>query len=122
MSGAQLIPHTPGPWRVVAQGDASHYALITESGRWVIAFLQNGELMEARQLANARLIAHAPDLLQTLKFCEAAMNEGGRPRLLQAWRQARAVIARATGAQASDAAITSYYTGRASGHHANRAR
>lgn len=37
-------------------------------------------------------------LLQTLIFCEEAMNEAGKPRLLEAWRKASATIASMKGA------------------------
>ncbi len=54
-----LPEHTAEPWEFIEQGEANEYALVTPGGKWVIGFLQNGELMPARQRANARRIAAA---------------------------------------------------------------
>ena len=68
-----MVTHTPGPWLFVEQGDANEYALLTADKKgWVIGFLQNGEMMTARQIANARLIAAAPTLLAA---CQAVLDE-----------------------------------------------
>lgn len=49
--------HTPGPWVPHEQGEANEWCLLTaEGGRWVISFRQNGELMPAKQRANAERI------------------------------------------------------------------
>lgn len=55
---------TPGPWEYHAQGDANDYCLLTHEKQWVISFRQNGELMTAKQKANARLISKAPLLIE----------------------------------------------------------
>lgn len=72
--------HTPGPWR-----------LKMTSSDWFKP-LANGQFVDLRDAANARLIAAAPELLEAL---EAALhNDGG----YHAWKeQARAAIAKATG-------------------------
>lgn len=49
-----MSTHTPGLLKFHAQGDANDYCLVTNDGRWVISFLQNGELLTERQLENAR--------------------------------------------------------------------
>ena len=48
--------HTEEPWQWRAQGDANHYCMLTHDGKWVIAFLQNGEMLTVEQEANARRI------------------------------------------------------------------
>ena len=55
--------HTPGPWKLIEQGDANMYGMVTAGNRWIISFQQNGELMSETQLANAKLMAAAPELL-----------------------------------------------------------
>jgi len=50
------VQHTKEPWQWHAQGEANDYSLLTHDGRWVISFRQNGELMPAKQEANARRI------------------------------------------------------------------
>ena len=60
--------HTPGPWRFIEQGDANMYGMVTAGNRWIISFRQNGELMSETELANAKLMAAAPELLEALKL------------------------------------------------------
>ena len=62
------VPHTPGPWNFHIQGDADDYCLLTHDGKWIISFRQNGELLTPEQIANAHLIATAPDLLEALEY------------------------------------------------------
>ena len=66
--------HTPGPWKLIEQGDANMYGMVTAGNRWIISFQQNGELMSETQLANAKLMAAAPELLSTLKHCTEALK------------------------------------------------
>ena len=54
-----MAKHTPGPLIVHAQGDADDYCLLTTDRRWVMAFRQNGELLNDEQKANIDLIAEA---------------------------------------------------------------
>ena len=58
---------TPGPWVWHAQGDANDYAMLTNEKRWVISFLQNGEIWTPEQEANARLMGAAPELFDRLE-------------------------------------------------------
>jgi len=66
--------HTPGVWRFFVLGDANQNCLLTNDVRWVIAFSQNGELNTPEQIANAKLIAAAPDLLDALIKAEEHMS------------------------------------------------
>jgi hypothetical protein len=86
--------HTQGDWRYRAQGDANHYCILTEDGKWVISFLQNGEILTEEQEANMRLIAAAPDLLAALEaWTEWAVNRDIPFPLIA---QTRAAIAKAS--------------------------
>lgn len=58
------MKHTQGVWKVVEQGDADEFCIMTEDKRWIFAFRQNGELWTEEQRANAKLIAAAPDMLE----------------------------------------------------------
>lgn len=100
-----MIKHTPGPWVVHEQGDANDFCLLTTDGKWVIAFLQNGELMLEKQRANARLIATAPDLadlarnvagLDDTALANATLHTL-RTWIIEYRAQARAAIAKAEG-------------------------
>jgi hypothetical protein len=85
--------HTPGPWNdgLHHQG---HLAIQSDSGRLVAfcgAISRNDGQLE--NLANARLIAAAPDLLHALQMIDSNAAESAK------WirRVARDAIAKATG-------------------------
>lgn len=54
MSGAQ--PYT-GKLTVRANGDANSYALLDDTGNWLMSVLHNGEALEAKQLATLNRLA-----------------------------------------------------------------
>jgi hypothetical protein len=95
---------TPGPWMVgpsaVVDG-ATDYAILADGKIISEAFGRSSWQFEYDSLANARLIAAAPDLLAALERTlswltsypgEACMRPSGP------YAQARAAIAKATGA------------------------
>lgn len=93
--------YTPGPW-VVGYGDAVGIGevfgvgLDTEPDWTPVCMLSLSENVNELDRANARLIAAAPDLLDTLRHIENASMDIGCPR--SALRDAaRAAIAKATG-------------------------
>lgn len=65
---------TKGEWILKEQGDASEYCILTPENRWVVAFRLNGERME-EEIANAKLIAAAPELLNALELCRPYMQD-----------------------------------------------
>lgn len=105
-----MSKHTPGPWLVKPAVEFADSAAIVNDRNYCIARLNRSQLLP--ELANARLIAAAPDLLAALdgltrhseninrafyvegtaKAMRPAMQ--GQKELLQA---ARAAIARANG-------------------------
>ena len=104
--------HTPGPWslsdsfdrveRRVKHGDNPPLVWGIASG---INSAHPDYMPRAEQIANARLIAAAPELLDALERISTAYDETLRhpiaAPLLQAIYGARAAIARATGGNAS---------------------
>lgn len=76
--------HTPGPWRIgsrpgyvaCGQGDDSRTIAIVQPENCYA-----DEVSQAHQtlMANARLIAAAPALLEALKKCKAAVENGNLP-------------------------------------------
>ena len=48
---------TQGRITFIEEGDANHYAMLTEDGRWMMAMLANGESTSAQQVANFRRLA-----------------------------------------------------------------
>lgn len=49
--------HTQGRVTFKEDGDANHYSMLTEDGRWWLAVLANGEQTSERQIANFRRLA-----------------------------------------------------------------
>ena len=100
--------HTPGPWRVFGRMTGK---VISENAPGVVEICETGDFRDAelvpfngeRWNADARLIAAAPDMLEVLQGCEAAMCEASNMHnrsaqvLSEHIHAARAAIARATG-------------------------
>lgn len=102
--------HTPGPWTIEKSTRTDHHII---AGRRWIATASNHDFHPTqeeneRTIANAHLIAAAPDLLAALQTAEnvlryAAQESAGRVRreIVGGWLhhadQCRAAIAKATG-------------------------
>lgn len=100
------VKHTPGPWTarfIDAQGQpvvsAEHYEVATCWHHCVGS-------IEKEALANARLIAAAPDLLEALKTCRSVIDQlmgdtdpHEETSALVACQRASAAIAKAENAQ-----------------------
>lgn len=95
--------HTPGPWKVAGDAGREQWCPITSKGGDV-AFTPNGK----QGVADATLVAAAPDLLAALKdsvgFVEAwsmALNDSGKTAAsqiaLKSWDKMKAAIAKAEG-------------------------
>lgn len=100
------MTHTPGPWIVGAEQD-NRAAIVSNCEYYHVAHvLRGGAIKKHRRtrqqtLANARLIAAAPDLLTACKAYEAYWAPTGKwsgdPALLEIRRQMQAAIAKAEG-------------------------
>lgn len=80
--------HTPGPWHA-ANGCQIRSAKDQIAKAWM---MRNGE-----GLANARLIAAAPELLEALAEIVSAADGAGWDQLDPSFSKARAAIAKAKG-------------------------
>ena len=98
--------HTPGPWRI-SGGSATtvqaDYRAINSEGGVLIAralgYPNSGYFpSDDEATANARLIAAAPELLESLERCFNIMNNGGTWSI-EDQAAARAAIAKAKGEQ-----------------------
>jgi len=85
--------HTPGPWRHASLSQ------VTAPSLGIVASVRFNELTDAQVIANARLIAAAPELLEFLQKILSAPGtiDGDKAVYLE---QARYVIAKATGGAA----------------------
>lgn len=92
--------HTPGPWEAIEEGEANRYAVLGPDGDWLLTVLHNGQQLSSKQIANFRLIAAAPELLEALRGLLNAPDpdevEDHAPRF-RAVMNAHAAIAKATG-------------------------
>ena len=89
------MAHTPGPWKLAMTDDT----LIVDHAREPIAqalgdYANEWEVMEN----NARLIAASPDLLDALTKLVNGASSGNSPTSAALLKNARAAIAKATGA------------------------
>ena len=64
------MKHTPGPWRIGTAPPNGEQAIGTIRGM-MVAVATTGVGMENETLANARLIAEAPEMLQALRSIAA---------------------------------------------------
>lgn len=105
-----MSAHTPGPWGLAqyAKGVAlpipfiehKTIAVFSDGARQGdVAYMQHGLWGDDQALANARLIASAPDLLEALRALVDLQeaNEASETKALDFWDHARAAIAKATG-------------------------
>ena len=94
--------HTPGPWEIVCGGQPGDdgFTIMARNGHGVLAECwPPGVTAEERQtiLANARLIAAAPDLLAAAITLVANHNKpGGHFHLEPLWLHVESAIAKAT--------------------------
>jgi antitoxin component of MazEF toxin-antitoxin module len=92
------INHTPGPWMIFESGDIASAAVRTPDHLVIKSGTVKGQTI-AVAMANAKLIAAAPELLESLKIAEAWLNnlrvelrDGGSDDMAKI----RAAIAKAT--------------------------
>lgn len=88
--------HTPGPWRIdedsddfpVVVGPRKGARRFGVEGEWDICLMDKDEDPSRRGviMANARLIAAAPDMLAALKAQEAADDAGEKRSGLRQWQ------------------------------------
>lgn len=90
-----MTKYTPGPWLFDEESEAitTHNRITSGKTRIATVTLGWAEPFESEQIANARLIAAAPDLLEAL---QALICETNSIELAAALDMARAAIAKAT--------------------------
>jgi hypothetical protein len=103
MSTTQTVKHTPGDWSFWQKYQGEDIASIRANGKIIadVVGQNSGEgVMKDEALANAKLIAAAPDLLKALKemlrHTDGNCAEEPMTTLTQAELEARAAIEKAT--------------------------
>ena len=90
-----IAAHTPGPWEITGHSDCQ---LITRDVPVMLGPpVAIGRTYGPNQIANARLIAAAPDLLAAGKILLAAADEGDADKCMDGYDALRAAIAKARG-------------------------
>jgi hypothetical protein len=99
-----MTAHTPGPWKVDAEGKDRYIVAQHETGEYTFALLRHGFGMSGSKQeleANARLIAAAPSLLAALEdlldLGRAGFIQGADIAVTRAVEEARAAVAAARG-------------------------
>ena len=87
-----MSKHTPGPWKIAASWEDW---TVEGPNKEEIIFQDGPYQTPAIKLANARLIATAPDLLEALQYLMVAHGE----QLDHAFQMAQDAISKATGEQ-----------------------
>jgi hypothetical protein len=64
MTDSNTAKHTPGPWKYHTE---SHRNLVAGPDRLFVADVWTNDRLDAERMANARLIAAAPELLAALR-------------------------------------------------------
>ena len=95
MTQTVMARHTEGPWELDDSEKYYRRGAIRRNGM-VVAFMNDNwqPITAEERLANARLIAAAPDMLEALREMVAGRENDVTSQLLE---NARAVIAKATG-------------------------
>lgn len=88
--------HTPGPWRIGTAPPNGEQTIGNLSGMMVAVATSGGTMRAPETLANAHLIAAAPELLAALQGLLQALPSATTHPAIKA---ARAAIAKATGQQ-----------------------
>ncbi len=65
--------HTPGPWKLVQESVDPSWHIITAAGGRITVNIHI-EAGNATDIANARLIAAAPEMLEALKMAQQVIN------------------------------------------------
>ena len=84
--------HTPGPWTT-----NNGFTILSAKGKTASSDVPNKTITDDEAIANAALIAAAPDLLAALEFCSDALNTEAGGLYKAHIEQARAAIAKAEG-------------------------
>ena len=66
--------HTPGPWACISGGRSGEFTVYLPSDGMVICSRNQYDDKHAEFLANARLIAAAPEMLAALKIAQQFMS------------------------------------------------
>jgi hypothetical protein len=65
---------TPGPWTCEVSEESPNGLIVGRAGEDVVAEMQSNGQTATQVIANARLIAAAPELLEALKECVIALD------------------------------------------------
>lgn len=68
-----MIKHTPGPWNFHHNGDGT-FAVLAPNKNWVLAFLQNGEIMPEKQQTNAKRIVSCVNAMEGIAEPDKAVQ------------------------------------------------
>lgn len=73
----RIMAHTPGPWKVFDSYDQDHRIILwdgdEQSHKPICNMGEIGDMNYAQDLANAKLIAAAPDMLAAITYAIAAL-------------------------------------------------
>lgn len=92
-----------GEWRLVEQGDANEFVILSDNNRWVVSFRQNGEFSTVVQRVIGQLMAASRDMFAAIDAADTAFavlnvqDLGGQARqcIREAWPLVQSARAKA---------------------------
>lgn len=88
-----MSKHTPGPWRSNTAFDTKYLKHVCQGDSNVVARVNGGGVAEETAIADARLIAAAPELLEAAKRMVAYVGENAIREFAEAGNPAHLLIA-----------------------------
>lgn len=93
-----MTNHTPGPWKITKTTHKGEFVNVLTAGEAMEhLFYMEVAPGQKKAEANARLIAAAPELLETLEYLESVLSEQSEETFAMELLRIRAAIAYATG-------------------------
>lgn len=84
-----MSKHTPGPWRSNTAYDTKYLKVVCQGDANIVCRVHGGGVSEETAIADARLIAVAPEMLEKLELvcelCNCTVGERASGHLVGCW-------------------------------------
>lgn len=95
--------YVDGVWRLVEQGEANEFVILSDDNQWVVAFRQNGERHVEEQRALGHLMAASKDMYAALDAADTSfavlqvqdLGSQARSCVREAWPLVQSALAKA---------------------------
>jgi hypothetical protein len=94
---AKAVSHTPGPWRVAEDSYGGFNRIWSADGYDIATCTGDGSIPYEERIANERLIAAAPELLEALEWAMKHVEKRGTETYENYFSKAQLAIRKAKG-------------------------